>query len=200
MKQVKPCWRELRIVHEIGRVINAKPVDHVARESCEGMIQPYYLARSPEAPEAFNNQLLAQLRHHRLKPRHACTGEIRIEWLSPLTVEIMFDCREMGSLEVNDSVDKSFISVRRTNRAGNIELIVVFRVTDGQLVRVDSYDRPYIICIELSLLKQVESYIAHTIFVVHLLNLIYVFPFLDDIVIQLVPARHCSEFRTWEFR
>ena len=39
--KVKPRWSELRIVHEIGRVINTNPSDHIAREGSEGMIQPH---------------------------------------------------------------------------------------------------------------------------------------------------------------
>lgn len=143
VEQVKPCWRELRIVHEIGRVIDAKPVDHVAREGSKGMIQPHHLARSPEATESFDNQLLAQLRHHGFEFCHARPGEIRVERLSPLAVEIMLNRCEMGSLEVDDSIDESLVSVRGADGARDVELIVVIRVAEGQLVRVDPYNRPY---------------------------------------------------------
>lgn len=109
------------------------------------MIQPHHLARSPEATESFDNQLLAQLRHHGFELRHARPGEIRVERLSPLAVEVMFDRCEMGSLEVDDSIDESLISVRRTDGSRDVELIVVIRVANGQLVRVDPYNRSYIV-------------------------------------------------------
>ena len=163
MEQVKPSRRELRIVHKIRRVINAKTVDHVSRESRESMIQSHYMTRASQAPEAFNNQLLAQPRHHGLELRHACAGEVRVEGLSPLAVEVMFDRREMRSLEVNDPVDESTVSVRGADGARNVELIVVFRVTNRQLVRVDSYDRPCIDCAQLLLLDSVGSICTYRI-------------------------------------
>ncbi len=44
----------------------------------------------------------------------------------------------------------------------------------------------------------IRKVIVHTILVVHLLNLKQVFPFVDNIVVQLVQSCYCGKLGTWK--
>lgn len=126
MEKVKPPWRELGIVDEIGRVINTEPADDIAREGSEGMIKSHYFPGSLEAFETAYNEAFAEVCYHGFKFLHADSGEVRVERLSPLTVEVVSDSGKVRSLEVDDTVDETFISVCCTHGARHVKLIIVF--------------------------------------------------------------------------
>ena len=101
------------------------------------MVQPDWNTGSLKALEPFHNQLLGQFCHHRLELRHALSGEIGVQWLSALAVEIVACGREMGTLEVDDAADETFIAVCWADGASDVEFVVVLVVADGEFVRVD---------------------------------------------------------------
>lgn len=145
MVKVKPRWSELRIVHKIGRVINTKPPDHIAREGSEGMVQSHYFPGTLKAFEPSYDQLFAELCHHRFQLCHTTSRKVRVEWLSPLAVELMSCSCKMRSLKVDYTTDETLISVRWADGARNVEFIVVFVVANGKLVRINPYDRSYMV-------------------------------------------------------
>ena len=53
--------------------------------------------------------------------------------------------RKMRSLKVDNTVDKTLISVRWADGARDVKFIVVLVVANGKLVRINPYDRSYII-------------------------------------------------------
>ena len=53
----------------------------------------------------------------------------------------MCHSRQMRPLEVDNTIYETSISVRWPDRACDIELIVIFGVADGKLVRVNPYNR-----------------------------------------------------------
>jgi hypothetical protein len=111
VEESKPAWRKFGIIDKAGRVINTHPVNNIAREGSEGMIQSDDLVGSLEAFEASNNELFAKLANARLELLHTLAGEVRVKGLPPLAVEIMSDSRKMRSLEVDNTADEAFISV-----------------------------------------------------------------------------------------
>jgi hypothetical protein len=145
VEKFKPPWSELGVVHQIGRIINTKPADDIAREGSEGMIQPHYFPCPLEAFEPFDDELFAELSHHRFHLHHATSRKIRVQWLSPLAVELMSCSRKMRSLEVDNTTDETLISVRWADGARDVEFIVVLGVANGKLVRVNPYNRSYMV-------------------------------------------------------
>ena len=146
MIKVKPLWSELWIVYKIWWVINTKPADHIAREGSKGMIQPHYLSGSLQAFEASYNQFFAKLCHRGLEFCHATSRKIRVEWLSPLAVELMSRSRKMRSFEIDNTTDETLVSVRWTHGGRDVQFIVIVVVANGKLVRINSYNRSYIVC------------------------------------------------------
>lgn len=53
--------------------------------------------------------------------------------------------RKMRSLEVDNTLCETLISVRWADGACDIEFIVVFGVANGKLVRINPYNRSYIV-------------------------------------------------------
>ena len=53
--------------------------------------------------------------------------------------------RKMRSLEVDNTTDEALVSVRWANGARDVEFIVVFVVANGKLVRINPYDRSYMV-------------------------------------------------------
>ena len=143
--KVKPRWSELRIVHQVGRVISTEPPNHIAGEGSEGMIHPHYFPGTLQAFEPIYDQLFAELCHHRFQLCHATSRKVRVEWLSSLAVELMPYSPKMRSLKVDKTTDESGISVRWADGARDVEFIVVFVVTNGKLMGVNPNDRSYMI-------------------------------------------------------
>lgn len=111
MEESEPAWSKLGIIDEAGRVINTHPVNNIAREGSEGMIQSDDFIGSLETFKASNNKLFAELANARLEFLHTLAREVRVKGLPPLAVEIMSDGRKMRSLEVDNTADEAFISV-----------------------------------------------------------------------------------------
>ena len=133
MEESKPPWSKFWIINKAGRVINTHSVYNIASEGSEGMIQSDDFVGSLEAFKASNNQLLTELANAGLELLHTLAGEVRVKGLPPFAVEIMSDSRKMRSLEVDNTADETFISVRSTDRAGNVKFIIVFIVANRQL-------------------------------------------------------------------
>ena len=51
----------------------------------------------------------------------------------------------MRPLKVDNTTNKTLISVGWADGARDVEFIVVFRVANGKLVGIDSYNWPYIV-------------------------------------------------------
>ena len=52
-------------------------------------------------------------------------------------MEIVACGREMGTLEIDDAADETFIAVCWADGASDVEFVVVFVVTDGEFEWVD---------------------------------------------------------------
>lgn len=141
VEHIIPPRRKFRFFNKhIRRIIHADPIDHVPGVSCESMIKSHYLACSFETCKPLLDQLLRQLGKHGFELRDAKLGEVRIQRLSALAMQVMVNCRDVRVLEINHTIDKAIVAVCGPDGARDVELIVVIRVADGELPGTDSDD------------------------------------------------------------
>ncbi|KAK5627844.1 hypothetical protein RRF57_003559 [Xylaria bambusicola] len=141
MEEVEIIWSEFGILNQVARVIHAYPTDDVPCISQKSVVEPDYLSASFEAFEALDNQILSDLRHHGLKPGNTESREEWLQGLSSLAMEFMGRTEEMRTFEV-ESIGEAQVVVGRAYRTGHIEFIIVLGVANGELVRVNSHNRP----------------------------------------------------------
>ena len=141
VEEIEPAGSKVRSCREMGWIVDTKCADDISRVCSEGVVQPDYLTGALELFEAFQNKLFGEFDDHGLQFGDTGPGEVRVEWLSPLAVKFMCHSRQMRPLEVDNTIYETFISVRWSDRACDIELIVIFGVADGKLVRVNPYNR-----------------------------------------------------------
>jgi hypothetical protein len=141
MEKIKPPGRKLFVIDiRFTRLINTDTINHIARERSKRMVQSDDFPRAPEALEPVDNQLRGQVGDHGLDPCHPLAGEIHVKRLSALAVQVMRDCCEVRALKVDDAADEALVPVCFADVAHDVQFIIVVRVADRELERVDSDD------------------------------------------------------------